>query len=272
MLGLLLVFLIGCEDGEKWKDFTLDKWIKSSFPPPPKQQVAMAFDPDDADKRREGIVMLSSHDWGLREPYLKGYADRLKEDPDPSVRCAGVRALARAGDRKYLPNIVAGLSDESASVRWDAAEALVAMPDDSAAEPLTRLALRDASVDVRASSAKAMRHYNQPEVLQALVRCLDDPSFTVRYQAHGSLVLLTGRDCGYDSTDWTQSLAGKLPARVPGWVRPWWDWAGVTAKGAAPTATSQQGASYRPWWDWAGVTVAKPAPATSPATEPGPGR
>ena len=58
--------------------------------PTPQEQLAMAFDPDDADNRREGVLMLSSYEWGLAEPYLKGYAMLLATDDDATVRSAAL--------------------------------------------------------------------------------------------------------------------------------------------------------------------------------------
>jgi len=223
----MIVFLLsglplGC--GEKRNSATLDAVIKKLQPTQPSALVAMAFDPDDPDRRREGVAKLSQKSWGLQEPYLKGYATLLKTDTDPLVRAAATRALGRAGDKTYLPDVIKALDDESACVRWDAAVALDNLADDSAVDPLRKHALEDASIDVRASSARALRHYRKPRVAVTLRRCLLDDRFTVRYQAHASLVALTGQDLGYEPDNWPDRAFKPEARSAKGPRRRWWDW------------------------------------------------
>lgn len=228
--------------------------------PSPKQQVEMTLDADDADQRREGIVRLSSRKWGLKEPYLKYYAMVLNTDADSLVRCAAVSALGRAGDRKYLRDIIAAMSDKSFAVRWDAAVALDNVTGEAAVEPLRRAAIHDDSTDVRMCSARALRHYNRPEVIRTLVGCLSDPAFGVRHQARASLVQITGRDMGAEPRSWAGAADGKLPPPPP--IEPkrrWWR-RSRRARPSEPATQPTQPATMpatkarRPWWDWMGVT------------------
>jgi len=222
MLTLLLFGLpIGC--GEKRNSATLDAVIKKLRPTQPSALVAMAFDPDDPDRRRDGVAKLSQKSWGLEEPYLKGYATLLRTDTDPLVRCVAVRALGMAGDKTYLPDVVKALDDESASVRWDAAVALDNFADDGAVDPLRKHALEDASMDVRAACARALRHHRAPRVAVTLRRCLLDDCFTVRYQAHASLVAIGGQDLGYEPENWPDSAFERADGPAKG-ARRWWDW------------------------------------------------
>jgi hypothetical protein len=231
----------GCKGGSSDSPFTLQGMWGRLRGPTPSEQVAMTFDVEDPDRRREGILGLSSHDWGLREPYLKGYATILRTDTSPLVRSAAVRALGKARDPNYLPDVVAALSDAREAVRHDAAVALDSLPGPAAVEPLRTRARQDASQDVRAACAKALRHYPERDVLNTLVQCLGDEAFGVRWQAHESLVALSGQDRGYDAADWVD----------------------VALEGApGPPARKQ-----RPWWDLLGVT--KPKPPEPPATQPG---
>lgn len=206
--------------------------------------VAMVFDPDDPDKRREGIVGLAKKTWGLREPHLKGFALRLEIDRDPSVRSAAVRALGMAGDPKYLSNILTALEDKSPAVRWDAAVALQSVVyGTSAIEPLSRHAVEDASVDAKVSCIKALGNYRRPEVAATLLKCMSDPSFIVRYEAHKLLVQMTGRDMGKDPRDWANVDLPHLSAPSG---KPWWDWMGVTKKPPEGEPTAASGPASAP--------------------------
>jgi hypothetical protein len=198
------------------------------FGPSPRELAEMAFDPKDADNRREGIDAMSKTSWGRQDKYLKGYALVLSQDGDASVRAAAVRALGRSGSANYLPNVVAALSDGSPAVRLEAAVVLNKMTADAAARPLCERAILDDSADVRMWCAKALRNYRQAQVLSALVRCLDDPSFSVVYHARRSLAALTGKDMGNDPVAWAPVLAAGLPPERAD--KPWWDWSGAASR------------------------------------------
>jgi len=215
--------------------------MKKLMPTPPKELVAMAYDPDDADRRRMGIEGLSQHDWGLKEPYLQWYALQLREDEDASVRGVAARALGKAGDVTYLPDLAAALEkDPVAAVRWDAAVALEQVIGPEALRPLQAAALTDSSQDVRAAAIRTLRNYPRQEVMQTLIGCLNDPAFGVRYQAHESLVAMSGRDLGYDAAAWAAETGIELQAAPYGArKRPWWDWMGVTDRDRRPAAANE---------------------------------
>jgi len=251
-----------------------DFWpLNMLFPPPGETLVVMAFDPNDPDRRREGINKLSEQSWGLRDPHLKGYALLLRADEDPSVRSAAARALGKAGDARYLPDLVRALerTAQPAEVRWDVAVALDHVIGDEAVAPLRRHATDDPAVDVRISCVRALRHYRAPEVVRALVACLSDPAFSVRHEAHAVLVALTGEDPGYEPEDWAPLTQVELKPPAPTWRRPWWDWFGVrrSRRGRGEqSATSGSSERRRPWWDWFGVRGSRPKPADTPASAP----
>lgn len=178
------------------------------------QLVEKALDPSDPDRRREGIVGLSQ----LKiadEKILKVYAivaSNPKEEP--SVRGVALGALGRAKYSKYLPEIVGCLEDPSTQVRWDAAVAMDSVIGEAAIEPLRKHAISDSAMDVRATCSHALRHYKRAEVVGTLGRCLRDREFTVRFQAHNSLVELAGEDLGYESEPWL-GLAAKMAQAAP---------------------------------------------------------
>ncbi|HUT57666.1 MAG TPA: HEAT repeat domain-containing protein [Phycisphaerae bacterium] len=280
----LLALAGGC--GNPREEFSI---LGRLFGPSGPKLVEMVVDETDADRRREGISKLAEQDWGLRDPYLKYFALRLQYDREPSVRSIAARALGKAGNPKYLPHLILALKDRDAGVRWDAAVALQKVIGEQAIDPLRVSAIEDASMDVRIACVQALGHYHRPRVIASLVRCLDDETFDVRYQAHRMLVEMTGKDMGYDIEEWRPILESELPPRAR-WRRPWWDWFGVTKgseryrrppeRPAGPSrpwwdwrrrreAQTQPAGTKRPWWDWFGVTrrrAAPPEPPTAPAT------
>jgi hypothetical protein len=185
-----------------------------------------------------------------------------------------VRTLGRAGDAKYMPDIIAALDDPDPMVRWDACVVLDRMPSDKAVVRLRQMAIDpEETVDVRASAATALKHYREDAVYRTLLRSMDDQNFTVRNAAHESLVAMTGRDLGYDPMNWSDNPedVGRetLPEpEVRYKKRPWWDWMKVTSESESAEASGWD----RPWWDWGGVTrpddepaeMQKPGPAYVP--------
>ena len=276
-LALLLTLaaaLAGCPKGTDSSQYTLDSLIKKGFGGgdgrTPVEQAAAAFDQSDPDIRRGAIEALSQKKWALRDPYLKRFAALTNPDqePDPSVRAVSVRALGRAGDTKYLPEIIAALDDPAAVVRWDAATVLVSMPDDKAVPSLQKLVISDESVDVRATSAKALRNYRTDSVFRTLLRALDDEDFTVRNAAHEALVFQTDTDMGYDPMNWLtegEKLGAEtLPEPTVRYrKRPWWDWMKVTGE----TENIQPAKSNETHW-WDASSGSKTVPEETKTEEP----
>ncbi|MCD4825823.1 MAG: HEAT repeat domain-containing protein [Phycisphaerae bacterium] len=239
---LALSLAAGCSDEQK-KDMTLQSGMEKLFgvnKDTPEEQAAGAFNEKDPDVRRTAIEQLSHKRWALRDPYLKRFSvlAQQKHEPDPSVRAVAVRVLGKAGDRKYMPQMIMALRDESPVVRWDAATVLNRLPDKDAVVLLQKLAIQDKSLDVRAAAARALRHYRTDSVYRTLLRTLDDDDFTVRAAGHKSLVFQTGHDKGYDPQNWAvdPSKVGQesLPEPVVRYKkRPWWDWFRMTKESEA---------------------------------------
>ena len=203
---VLVALVSGCSP--KGDDAGRGGFMKRLFGPSPNQLVVQMFESEDPDLRRDAIERLSKKDWGRRGSFLKAYAI-LTADPAATVRSAAVRALGRAGDAKYAKEVIEALSDREASVRSDAAVALDSISAPEAVKPLSAGATRDVSPDVRAASARALRHYRQPDVLETLLRCLDDPKLAVRRRAAESLTELTGENAGTDAHAWRRILNTK---------------------------------------------------------------
>ncbi len=189
------------------------------------KDIAKAFDTDDPDLRREGVVLLADRKGGLDGEFLKAYA-LLAEDPAPLVRATAVTALGRAGDPAYLDVVIEAMNDKDLRVRLDAAEALDGVHGDAAVAPLSIAARNEADDEMRARCVTALRHYKTRAVLETLLEAIDDHEYGVRLAARNALRELTGEDCGYQIGRWRASLAAKddpfAVATVP--TKPWWKW------------------------------------------------
>ena len=193
--------------------------------------ASKAFESEDADMRREGIMEMFDRRWGRSKAAIRGYGlMAAAKHEEPTVRSAALRVLSLMG-KDAVPHVGAifvALGDRSENVRWDAAVALNRVIHESAVEPLRVHVARDRNVDVRIASAKALRHYRRTDVAAALVGAMGDRSWSVSKRAHASLVELVGKDLGADAADWS-AVAKKLPP-LPARPRPWWDVFGMTTK------------------------------------------
>lgn len=204
--ALAALVAAGCtvEDGKMQPSPALEKIM----PDPQVQTQRQAFDINNADNRREGILRLSKHPSGLQGKYLDGYT-MLAKDEDPSVRSAAIVALGRAHDPAYLPTIVEALGDTNDFVRIDAADVLNEMTGEQAVEPLCLHAARDPKMDVRTRCLKALSNYKQPRVYRALLVATDDPEFAIRLSAGDSLTAMTGQHFGQSVAKWREYLSDK---------------------------------------------------------------
>jgi HEAT repeat protein len=161
------------------------------------------------DERREGINELVNRDFGKREPYTKRYDQIAQSDPDWLVRATAIRALNRSRDRSATPTFIKALDDKNDQVRLEACKALIHMPDDAAEPGLVRIVENDQeSRDVRIAAAEALEHYRSLEVARALTNTLAGRDFGIAWQAHQTLVVITGRDLDYDEAAWLAYLTG----------------------------------------------------------------
>lgn len=159
------------------------------------------------DQRRQGIAKLSDEPFGRREPYTERYRQIAQLDGDWLVRASAIRALNRSRDSAATPLFIRALTDESPIVRTEAAKALANIPDNNAPPALLRLVANpEENRDVRIAAADALKHYRTIEVARGLIGLLNGRDFGVGWQAHRSLVNLTGTDKRYDETAWLQYL------------------------------------------------------------------
>jgi hypothetical protein len=177
--------------------------------PTPIESVRMMENPGSADQRRKGIYELVRRDFAQQEPYTKRYRQIAQSDPEPTVRAAAIRASNASRDKAAVPIFITALTDKSDMVRLQAVKALSNIPDPSAADPLARVLGNQAETrDVRIAASEALRHYRNLDVARVLAATLSGRDFSIAWQSRWSLILLTGRDLGYDEHAWLEFLAG----------------------------------------------------------------
>lgn len=174
----------------------------------PRRSAIKTTDQYFPDERREGINELVNRGYGRQSPYTDQYANIAQNDKDYLVRATALRALNRSRDAKAIPIFINALNDESDLVRLEGSKALANMPDDKAIPGLVKLVTNpNENRDVRIAAAEALRYYRNAEAARALISQLGGREFGIAWQAHRSLVRLTGKDLRYDEGAWLTYLA-----------------------------------------------------------------
>jgi HEAT repeat protein len=205
LLSLLITaFLGGCD---LFQSLTPDKALQLMNSPNP-------------DARRDGIAAMVTRFEPGKTPVLQArYRNMAQHDNDVAVRAMAIRALNICMDKSATPIFVAGLSDQDESVRLESAKALANLPDRAAIPALierlngthpvvdqgTPVAGNETR-DVRIAAADALRFYKDLDVEHALVDALNQPEFGISWQAHQSLIVMTGKDLAYNQNAWLQLI------------------------------------------------------------------
>jgi hypothetical protein len=181
----------------------IDQFTKAILPPKPGEAARWMFDQHDPDQRRQGMVLISNAPFGGSEVYVRAYRDMVREDRDPGVRAAAIRALARWGAPEDATLIAVHLHDSNVHVRREAAAGLQRLHFRTVVPAMLRVMRTETEdADVRQALAVALGQYQEDRVVQGLIAALDAPELTVNLAAHQSLVTLTGQDHGLDQRAW----------------------------------------------------------------------
>jgi len=173
--------------------------------PSPGEAARWMVDPNDADKRRRGTVLISTSVLGPVPANVAWYRDRVLNERDPMVLATAITALARHGEPSDARLIAPHLNDEAMQVRWAAARGLQRLHEPEVIGPLLEtLRDEDESMDVRVSAARALGQYPGDRTFQGLIAALNQRELAVNLAANESLQTLTGRDFGLNSTAWQQ--------------------------------------------------------------------
>jgi hypothetical protein len=204
--GGILIFLIGfvalvcgCETISQ----DVKGLAKSLKPVTPPEAGRMMIDQYDANKRREGTILISNAPFGGAPPYLANYRDMVDHESDPIVKAVAIRALARHGEPADALRITPHLSHENFQVRWEAAKGLQRLHNPAVAGDLIRVLLDESEqADVRIAAAIALGQYPEDRVFHGLLSALDERELAVNAAAERSLNLLTSQSFDMDSLRW----------------------------------------------------------------------
>ena len=172
-------------------------------PPTPREAALLSVDQYNPDNRRRGLTLLANSPFGGAPEYLAMYRDYVNEDPDPLVRAAAIKALARFGDSNDAMVIMPWLNrgkTKSTQVRRAAAQALQRLHNPQVVPSLLR-SLRDPDeeIHVREAIATALGQYPENQVFVGLIAALQANDLSINLSAAQSLHILTRQVFG---TDW----------------------------------------------------------------------
>jgi len=197
---LFIVLLTGCVSDD------FNNMAQGFTPITPTQAAVMALDQHNPDKRREGLTLLANSPFGGSPDYLTLYRNYIERDPDPLVRAAAIKALARFGDSSDALIVVPWLQFEeskSTQVRRAASNALQRLHNPAVVLALLRsLRNQDEDSQVRNASAIALGQYPQPQVFDGLIEGLQSNDLSINLASAQSLHVLTGQVFGTDWDAW----------------------------------------------------------------------
>lgn len=109
--------------------------------------------------------------------------DLLADPGHSTARVWAARILGRIGDHRATEDLITRLHDRDDLLRMAAAEALGAIADARAIQPLIRATLRDPAPQVRAHAAGAVARIEGDRAIDVLVSALADPDYATRLRA-----------------------------------------------------------------------------------------
>lgn len=203
VLGMLLASAGGVGGGCETISQDIEFLSRSLIPPSPREAAEMMVDQHNPDRRREGTLLITNAPFGGAEQYVELYRLMVESDPDPTVRAAAIRGLARHGTIEDAPLIADQLTHENVYVRWEAAKGLQRIHNPQVVGALLNV-LRNDQEDsrVRVEAADALGQYPEDRVFQALLGALNTRELALNLRAAESLETLTGQSLGLDPLDW----------------------------------------------------------------------
>jgi HEAT repeat protein len=138
-------------------------------------------------------------------------AEIIRQEEDPMIRAAVVRALRFCEGAETAELLDKALRDPAADVRIAACEVLGARGGEESVRMLSEALRSDLDKDVRLAAARALGETRDPAAVEALGGALADSDPAMQYRAVLSLQSVTGKKLGSDVTKWQQYVRGELP-------------------------------------------------------------
>lgn len=211
--ALILMFCAvlagGCKPLGGYGRSSSDSVFAFASPPTPAEAARWAIDPNSADNRQQGLLLLANASFGGESVYMELYRIAL-DDEDAAVRAAAVRALALHGGPAEGLLVLEHLApSEDPLVRREAARALARIHMPESVPRLTTAVDPDREPDgeTRALAAEALAQHREARVVQALIGALTDTRLLVSSTARRSLNTLTGQDFGIEPEPWLRWTA-----------------------------------------------------------------
>jgi HEAT repeat protein len=156
----------------------------------------------------------------------QAFRGAASQDPDPTIRLNAVAELLRRNDLSVLPiakQVLMNPSSAQISVPWRLEEveqnlsSAVAQVRDERAIPTLSEILKSSDVRARRGAALALRSTGSPNAEDALLSCLGDSDFQVRYWGVVGLAEITGQN------EW-RPLREDFKSNEQKYLRHWVEW------------------------------------------------
>lgn len=203
-----VVLAPGCQSGPlgglAWSPFT--KQDRTSY-----QTPAM---------RAEAATQLAAQsqtgDAGAQQTALTSLATQIQTEPDPLVREAIVRSVARFSQPLAQEIVQAGLQDEDAFVRQRCCQLLGDRQATTSVAALKAVMLQDEEADVRIAATQALGELKTAEAQQALVAALEHQDPAMQFAGVEAVQSMTGREFDGNVRACLAYAKGEsLPAETP---------------------------------------------------------
>lgn len=208
LVCVLLFAAVGCQSGP------LSRFAWSPFP----QKDRTTY--ETPRKRMDAALALGKQANGKDTPeqqQLVGtLARQLQSEPDPLVRDATIKAVARFKTPLAAQVLQAGLNDPDPIVRRRACREIGRRGDGAQAQALAAVVRADDDLDVRIEAVRALGSINAPETTTALVAALESDDPAVQFAGVESMRRVSGKDLGGDVRAYLAYAKGETPTSEEG--------------------------------------------------------
>jgi HEAT repeat protein len=186
---------------------TMHTAMTKPFREPTPEELIKVKTPDDRVKElRELAKTAGKKSPAEQEQITRELAIEIKEERDPSMRRALLRAIEPYPTPLALAVLLGGAKDSEIEVRRVACECLGRRGGVEAVQELSRVANSDTDLDVRLAAVKALGQTRDQTAMPALAEAVADNNPAMQDLAVQSLKNISGRDYGDNMEAW-QELA-----------------------------------------------------------------